>query len=218
MSFRDRIVALEYHNAADLAAHPKQWKAHSRTQTSALRGVLNDIGIAGTLIAYRSERNGGKLTLIDGHLRSDAAPQKWPVLILDVSDDEADYLLATYDPLVSLVAADAEKMADLLRSVQAESDAVKEMLEQMLAETEMSAIRQVESDPQINMSKSSEQLIKIMLYSNQVALFEQALRLTGKRGRNEALIEVCKFYLEHHDKERQLDAALEGVTETESAA
>ena len=96
--YRNRIKALEYVNAADLTAHNGNWRSHPAAQAEALKGVLAEVGIAGALLAYRSERQGGALVVIDGHLRKDAAPQKWPVLILDVDDAEADYLLATHDP------------------------------------------------------------------------------------------------------------------------
>jgi hypothetical protein len=44
----------------------------------------------------------GRLQLIDGHLRSDITPDMdVPVLILDITEAEADKLLATLDPLAS---------------------------------------------------------------------------------------------------------------------
>ena len=97
-NYRNRIKALEYVNSADLVAHPGNWRDHPAAQAEALKGVLAEVGIAGALLAYRSDRQGGALVVIDGHLRKDAAPQQWPVLVLDVDDAEADYLLATHDP------------------------------------------------------------------------------------------------------------------------
>ena len=76
----------------------------------ALRGLLEQVGVAGALIAYHSERNGGKLTLIDGHLRRQDFDLDWPTLILDVNDAEADLLLATHDPLAALAEYDQQKL------------------------------------------------------------------------------------------------------------
>ena len=126
--YRNRIKALEYVDAADLTAHPGNWREHPQAQAEAMRGVLAEVGIAGALLAYRSERQGGALVVIDGHLRKDAAPQKWPVLILDVDDAEADYLLATHDPLAAMATADAGALDALLSSVQSGEAAVTEML------------------------------------------------------------------------------------------
>ncbi|MBX7254629.1 MAG: hypothetical protein K1X50_21785, partial [Candidatus Promineofilum sp.] len=126
--YRNRIKALEYVNSADLAAHPGNWRDHPAAQAEALKGVLSEVGIAGALLAYRSERQGGALVVIDGHLRKDAAPQQWPVLILDVDDAEADYLLATHDPLAAMATADAGALDALLSSVQSGEAAVTAML------------------------------------------------------------------------------------------
>ena len=130
-NYRNRIKALEYVNSADLAAHPGNWREHPAAQAEALKGVLAEVGIAGALLAYRSERQGGALVVIDGHLRKDAAPQKWPVLILDVDDAEADYLLAVVDPLAAMAVADAGALDALLSSVQSGEAGVQAMLAQL---------------------------------------------------------------------------------------
>ena len=111
--YRNRIKALEYVNSADLVAHPGNWREHPAAQAEALKGVLSEVGIAGALLAYRSERQGGALVVIDGHLRKDAAPQKWPGLILDVDDAEGDYLVATRDPLTAMGTGGARGLAPL---------------------------------------------------------------------------------------------------------
>lgn len=128
MEIRNRIKALEYIHTRDLVAHPGNWREHPKAQADALLGVLKEVGIAGALLAYRSERQGGALVVIDGHLRKDAAPTKWPVLVLDVNDEEADYLLATHDPLAAMATADAGALDALLSSVNSGEAAVQQML------------------------------------------------------------------------------------------
>jgi len=131
MEIRNRIKALEYIHTRDLVAHPGNWREHPKAQADALLGVLKEVGIAGALLAYRSERQGGALVVIDGHLRKDAAPQKWPVLVLDVNDEEADYLLATHDPLAAMATADAGALDALLSSVQSGEAGVQAMLAEL---------------------------------------------------------------------------------------
>ena len=75
--YRNRIKGLEYVDSADLTPHPGNWRDHGKAQADALKGVLAEVGIADALLAYRSERQGGVLVVIDGHLRRDAAPQRW---------------------------------------------------------------------------------------------------------------------------------------------
>ena len=70
--------------------------------------------MADALIAYESERHGG-LTLIDGHLRHEEADDvAWPVLVLDVNDEEADQLLLTLDPLAAMAETDPSALLALL--------------------------------------------------------------------------------------------------------
>ena len=131
MTYRNRVLAIEYHDARSLEPHPGNWRNHGKAQADALKGVLAEVGIAGAILAYRSERNGGKLTVIDGHLRRDAAPQQWPVLVLDVDDAEADYILATHDPLAAMADAGAAALDALLASVNSGEAAVQAMLAQV---------------------------------------------------------------------------------------
>jgi hypothetical protein len=55
--------------------------------------------------------------------------------------------------------------------------------------------------------------IKPVLYAEEIAVFETALRTTGERNRGKALIQVCQFYLDHarSDAEGQLDIQLESL-------
>ena len=62
--------------------------------------------------------------LIDGHLRAETTPDAVvPVLVLDVSEEEADKILLTLDPLAALAESDAERIKALLQTVQTDSQA-----------------------------------------------------------------------------------------------
>ena len=156
--YRNRIKALEYVDAADLTAHPGNWRDHPKAQADALKGVLAEVGIAGALLAYRSERQGGALVVIDGHLRKDAAPQQWPVLILDVDDAEADYILSTHDPLAAMATADAGALDALLSSVQSGEAAVQAMLAELAEGAGLYAPRDdSDAEPQIDRAEELRQ-------------------------------------------------------------
>src|ERR1700735_2417910 len=86
---RDRIKTLRRVPAKELLPNPKNWRRHPKAQTEALRDLLVQIGYADALIAR--ELQDGTLMLIDGHLRRDTTPDAIvPVLVLDVSEEEAD--------------------------------------------------------------------------------------------------------------------------------
>lgn len=134
MKIRDRIKELRRVPAKELLPNPKNWRLHPDEQKEALQGVLAQVGYADAVLA-RETPDG--LMLIDGHLRAEATPDaEIPVLILDVNEEEADLILATHDPLAGMAGVDAELLADLLNSVDADSQAVDDMLDGLMADYE----------------------------------------------------------------------------------
>ena len=111
MQIRDRIKDLRRVKAAELLPNPKNWRRHPKAQADALRGILAEVGYADALLAR--ELPNGKLILVDGHLRAETTPASMvPVLVLDVTEEEADKILLTLDPLAAMAEAD-DKAAEL---------------------------------------------------------------------------------------------------------
>jgi len=112
--------------AGSLLPNPKNWRRHPKSQANALRGLLSEIGYADALLARETPEG---LQLIDGHLRAETTPDATvPVLVLDVTEAEADKLLLTLDPLAAMAEGDAESLRTLLAQVETDSDAVRKML------------------------------------------------------------------------------------------
>jgi len=108
--------------ARDLLPNPKNWRKHPKAQADALRGLLAEVGYADALLAR--ELPDGRLQLIDGHLRAETTPDsEVPVLILDVTEAEADKILLTLNPLGAMAEADSEAVKALLATVDTDSDA-----------------------------------------------------------------------------------------------
>lgn len=126
MKIRDRIKEFRRVKASELMPNPKNWRTHPEKQKNALMGVLSEIGYADALIAREVD---GGLMLIDGHLRAETTPDSMvPVLVLDVTEAEANKLLVTLDPLSALAESDPVALDALLREVETGSSAVQEML------------------------------------------------------------------------------------------
>ena len=97
MKIRDRIKAIRRVPARDLLPNPKNWRSHPPAQRDALQGLLAELGYCDAAIAR--ELPDGRLQLIDGHLRCETTPDmEVPVLVLDVTDAEADKLLVDPRP------------------------------------------------------------------------------------------------------------------------
>lgn len=127
--YRNRIMGYHVLDRADLVPNPKNWRTHPQEQREALRGVLGEIGVADACLAR--PLGDGRYMLIDGHLRHEELPAQVPTLVLDLTEAEADKLLATLDPLAAMAEADAAKLDDLLREVQTGNQALAEMLTEL---------------------------------------------------------------------------------------
>jgi DNA modification methylase len=113
---RDRIKRFDRVAASSIEPHPKNWRTHGDAQRSALRALLEEIGIADACIVRELRR--GRYQLIDGHLRrEELGDAKVPVLVLDVTAAEAEKLLTTLDPLAAMAGTDKDKLAELLGGI-----------------------------------------------------------------------------------------------------
>jgi DNA modification methylase len=129
MNIRDRVRELRRVKASELIPNPKNWRTHPKRQADALRGVLSEIGYADALLARETE-NG--LMLIDGHLRAETTPDSIvPVLVLDVTEAEADKLLLTLDPLAAMAEGDTDALKQLLAGVETSSEAVRKLMDDL---------------------------------------------------------------------------------------
>ena len=132
MRIRDRIRELRRVPAGQLRPNPKNWRTHPPAQRDALKGLLAELGYCDALLVRELED--GALELVDGHLRAEETPDmEVPVLVLDVSAEEAEKLLLTLDPLASLAEADTDALTSLLASVDTDSEAVQAMLAELAA-------------------------------------------------------------------------------------
>ena len=132
MKVQDRIKELRRVKARDLQPNKKKRRTHPQAQRDALKGVLAEIGYADALLAR--ELRGGKLELIDGHLRAETTPDtEVPVLVLDLTAKEADKLLATLDPLAAMAEANKQALGELLAGIESDNEGVEKMLGELAA-------------------------------------------------------------------------------------
>jgi len=160
VEFKDRVKDFRRVPASELNPNPSNWRSHPKRQRDAMAGVLSEVGFADAVIARECED--GSLELIDGHMRVEAAPNsKLPVLVLDVTEDEARYLLATFDPISAMIETDSDALSKLLDQISTEDDGVKSMLDDMIKRDEdgeeLTDAYQPNTDPSISTSEVSEQ-------------------------------------------------------------
>jgi len=129
---RDRVKGLERIRARDLKPHPQNWRRHYAVQRSHLSAILDEVGFAGAILAYQDDEWGP--TIIDGHLRQDTVTPstKVPVVMLDVTREEARTILASFDPIGALAQADSAQLRLLLADIAVSSEKVAEQLEDLI--------------------------------------------------------------------------------------
>jgi hypothetical protein len=125
--WRNRIVGHGEEAPDQLLANPRNWRIHPKAQQDALAGVLDEVGWVQTVIV--NKRTG---FVIDGHLRVAAAISHGdatiPVTYVDLSEEEEGEILATFDPLSAMAAADKGSLVELLNEVTTDNEAVENML------------------------------------------------------------------------------------------
>ena len=122
-----RIKSLEMLPANSLIPDPDNWRRHPNAQREVVRDLLQGIGYASALIARRDTE--GNLHLIDGHLRAEiSADEIVPVLITDLTEDEAKVLLVSLDTSTEMASTDFDALQSLVESIPEQTAAVMEML------------------------------------------------------------------------------------------
>ena len=174
MKIRDRIKELRRIKASELHPNPKNWRTHPQSQMDAIRGVLAEVGFAGAELAR--ELPDGSLQLIDGHARAEiAGDAEVPVLVLDVSESEADKILATFDPLGAMAEANAIALDELLRNVDTGNQALADMLTKLADKASLYAIDNMANadDEKDDDKENDDNKLEINLFSCPVSVDQE---------------------------------------------
>ena len=181
--FRNRVRELRYVRAGELLPNPRNWRKHPDVQQAALRGVLDEIGFAGALLAR--VRDDGRLELIDGHLRAETlADAEVPVLVVDLTADEAALLLAVHDPIGALAETDAEMLREITASLDVRHEALTTLLDELLAD-DAAPIAPDAAPPEPTFGESYQVVVECADEAEQRTLFE---RLTDEGRKCRALV------------------------------
>lgn len=207
--YKNRVKEMITIPAGEIMMHDGNPFVPTDYQQEALQGTLEDIGIVDVLKAYRSQRNGGKLTLLDGHKRQAQHPdQVWPVVVLDITDEEADKQIILHNTVGMWQNIDPIKMNELIQRAKTDNEKMQRaygrVANQILEQVKIAEVaaekgeRTPRKRPDLNQWKN--RVIKILFSPGDgLTTIERALDATGKQIRGEALLEICEFYLEYAD-------------------
>lgn len=119
--YRDRMVGEGYEDPEQLLANPKNWKIHPHVQERALHTVLSKVGWVTRIVVNRHTG-----FILDGHGRVLLAVEQQeklvPVQYVDITEEEEDIILATFDSIGNMAGTDAGQMVELMQDVIRQSD------------------------------------------------------------------------------------------------
>jgi hypothetical protein len=108
---RDRVVELVRVKASKLRVNAFNPRVHTDDQKFILSKVLGSVGMADALIGRRV---GKHIEILDGHLRADlAADAEVPVLLVDLTEEEAELFLLTFDPVGAMARQESGRFHQL---------------------------------------------------------------------------------------------------------
>lgn len=209
--YRNRVVEFITVRAGDLMDHDGNWRVHPLYQRAALEGRLETVGITDVLKLYRSARAGGRLVIIDGHLRKSVDPDVWwPAVVLDLTDEEADDELAFHDAIGGWAETNPLALQALLEKARADNEkvaAARERLSEQIAE-QVEIARRALGDPAAKPAREGVYAgfklapsVKVTIaIGDDLATVERALRATGLKNRGAALGAICSYYIRMHSE------------------
>lgn len=113
MAFRNRIIDFGVKPADQFLAHPKNARLHPQFQRDVMKSALETVGFVAPVLEAKSGY------LVDGHERVYQAlvnNDNVPYVVLDIDENEENYVLATFDPSASLANYDSDLLDGLLTS------------------------------------------------------------------------------------------------------
>ena len=142
---RDRVTELRRVKASELIDNPKNWRDHPQQQRDAMVGILEEVGIVDAVKAFETADG---LMLFDGHLRKDiAADELVPVLVVDLSPEEADVVLASFDRLSKLAQSNDQQLQSLLAEIEPQNEQLRSMLDQLNNDSLAAQLQQLQDAP-----------------------------------------------------------------------
>lgn len=121
MKYKIRIKGYADVAPDQLLANPKNFRLHSKHQQEVLSNVLSAVGIVQNVIVNETTGH-----VIDGHLRIALALRNdeptVPVTIVELSPEEEDIIMASFDPIGALANNDKEKFGELLADIETDNE------------------------------------------------------------------------------------------------
>jgi hypothetical protein len=118
-TIRNRIVGFKQLSPSDIIPSKKNWREHGSRQKQIMKGLLEQVGIAGVMLVRPAKGKPGKYDLIDGEMRQGllANEKAVPAAITDLTDKELDLVLATHDKIGEYAGHNEDAFSQLMQGL-----------------------------------------------------------------------------------------------------
>jgi DNA modification methylase len=145
-AWRSRITGHAEVAPSELVPHPRNWRTHPSEQQRALAGALGEVGWVTEVIVNQTTGR-----LVDGHLRVELALERQeptvPVTYVELTEAEEGLVLATFDPIGAMAAAEEHALESLLASLDPADADLKAFIEELARGQETEILRTGLVDP-----------------------------------------------------------------------
>lgn len=135
MDIQNKIVGYGQALLSEIIPNPKNWREHPIYQEKFVEGALEEVGIIQTVIINKTTGH-----LIDGHLRVEIAKKRGlieiPATYVEMTQDEENLALATYDTSTEMAEKNQDKLNDLIEEIHSENADVQTALDKLHKENE----------------------------------------------------------------------------------
>jgi len=129
------------------------------------------------------ETGDGTYEIIDGHMRAGMMPGEMvPVLVLDVTEEEATKILLTFDPIAGMATANAVNLDALLREVEFSDAALQAMVAELAAQSGLYDVAEIDAPELASGDRDPFQQMTFTLHDSQVEILKQAMQSAKESG------------------------------------
>ena len=150
--------------------------------------------------------------VLNGHLRVNLAiehgEREVDVIYVDLTEAEERLVLATFDQAAKGATVNGDPLGALLAEIEEQSSPVQRLLDELRLDGDVASLM-AEIEEQLaggstegsgwHLGESErESTIRPVMWVRELATVESVLQMAGQIDRGEALVAICRFYLEHN--------------------
>lgn len=158
--FANRIIGSGMEKLDNILFNPKNWRVHPKIQQEAMLEILKKVGWVQEVIVNKTTGN-----LVDGHLRCQLAEREGeneiPVKYVELSEEEEELVLATYDPIGMMAKRDTKKFEELQKRIEKTNQDIKEHIQTI---SDISKVDGIERGTALVYEKTTPYLTTDVLY------------------------------------------------------